>query len=368
MKYDQDKRIVMTLDAGGTNFVFSAIQAHEEIVTPITLPSNAYNLEACLNTVFNGFTQIKKKIPEEPIAISFAFPGPADYRRGIIGDTGNLTAFRGGVALGPMLEEKFKLPVFINNDGDLYAYGESIAGFLPYINDLLDKAGRPIRYKNLLGITLGTGFGGGIVRDGQLYLGDNSAACEICSIRNKLDPTMRAEEGASIRAVQGTYAKETGINFEDSPDPKEIYEIAIGKAKGNKEAAILSFRRMGEVVGDVLANAITLLDGMVVIGGGLAGAHSLFLPTIVEEMNSRFEVPGGGYISRMMIKAFNLEDDNELEEFIYGDPRVITIPDTDREIIYDPLKRIGVGITKLGTNKATSLGAYAFALDTLDNL
>jgi len=58
---------------------------------------------------------------------------------------------RGGVALGPMLEERFGIPTFINNDGDLFVYGEAIAGFLPYVNGLLEKAGSPKRYKNLFG-------------------------------------------------------------------------------------------------------------------------------------------------------------------------------------------------------------------------
>jgi glucokinase len=49
---------------------------------------------------------------------------------GIIGDLENLPTFKGGVALGPMLEEIFNIPVFINNDGDLFAYGEAIAGLL----------------------------------------------------------------------------------------------------------------------------------------------------------------------------------------------------------------------------------------------
>ena len=53
-----------------------------------------------------------KNLKTRPVAISFAFPGPADYPNGIIGNLPNLTAFRGGVALGPMLEEKFQLPVF----------------------------------------------------------------------------------------------------------------------------------------------------------------------------------------------------------------------------------------------------------------
>ena len=46
-----DNRIVMTLDAGGTNLVFSAIRGGNEIVTPITLPSCACNLEQCLSLI-----------------------------------------------------------------------------------------------------------------------------------------------------------------------------------------------------------------------------------------------------------------------------------------------------------------------------
>ncbi|MCI0513791.1 ROK family protein, partial [candidate division KSB1 bacterium] len=50
MKYAHDLRIVMTLDAGGTNFVFSAIQGNQEIISPLTLPSQSHNLDLCLKT------------------------------------------------------------------------------------------------------------------------------------------------------------------------------------------------------------------------------------------------------------------------------------------------------------------------------
>jgi len=198
MDHQNEERIVMTLDAGGTNFVFSAIQGGEEIIEPISLPSNADNLERCLNNLVQGFQKVQNRLPEKPVAISFAFPGPADYPNGIIGDLGNLPAFRGGVALGPMLQEKFKLPVFINNDGDLFAYGEAIAGFLPEVNKLLEKAGSPKRYKNLIGITLGTGFGCGIVRNGNLHIGDNSVGAEIWLIRNKIHRDCISEERSGL--------------------------------------------------------------------------------------------------------------------------------------------------------------------------
>src|ERR1700756_1649018 len=147
--YDQDPRIVMTLDAGGTSFRFSAMQGNKPVTPTFTTPSNADDLERCLQNLNEGFTVTKQKCPAPPAAISFAFPGPADYPKGIIGDLPNLPAFRGGVALGPMLVEKFGIPTFINNDGDLFTYGEAIAGFLPHVNSLLEKAGSPKRYKNL---------------------------------------------------------------------------------------------------------------------------------------------------------------------------------------------------------------------------
>jgi glucokinase len=366
MKIENDPRTVMTLDAGGTNFVFSAIRANKEIVKPITLPSQADDLAMCLNNIIEGFSLVQKALTEKPVAISFAFPGPADYPAGIIGDLGNLPAFRGGVALGPMLEDRFGLPVFINNDGDLFAYGEAISGFLPYVNEKLKAGGSAKRYKNLFGITLGTGFGGGIVRNGELFLGDNAAAGEIWVTRNKLHNRSFAEEDVSIRAVQRVYLAHSKVQHENTPTPKEIYEYANGSEAGDRAAAIRAFQEMGETIGDALANAITLIDGLVVIGGGLSAAAPLFLPRLVEEMNGTIETLDGKPVNRMEIKAYNLEDDKQMAAFVRGDQRQIAVPGSDRKIIYDPLKRIGVGLSRLGTSRAVSIGAYAFALHALD--
>jgi len=356
----------MTLDAGGTNFVFSAIRGNQEIVEEITTPSHADDLDACIASLIQGFTAVQGKLPSPAVAISFAFPGPADYPKGIIGDLGNLPAFRGGVALGPLLEQKFGLPVFINNDGDLYAYGEAIDGLLPQVNALLEKAQSPKRFKNLLGVTLGTGFGGGIVRDGELFLGDNSDAGSIWLSRNKLMPQWNIEEHASIRGVRRIYAREAGIAMEDAPSPKEMFEICGGRRAGNVNAAHRAFQEMGEAVGDALANAITLVDGIIVIGGGLAGAATYFLPYVVREMNGMFTKPDGTKFRRLASNVYNLENEAELAQFLRGSTREITVYGTDRKIKYDPEMRTGVGISKIGTSKAISIGAYAFALNALD--
>jgi glucokinase len=366
MKPSTDSRIVMTLDAGGTNFRFSAIRGNRPVTETVTMPSNGDNLDLCLANIVEGFSRISRACPKPPAAISFAFPGPADYPNGIIGDLGNLPGFRGGVALGPMLRKEFGIPVFLNNDGDLFVLGEAIAGFLPYVNNLLKKAGSPKRYQNLFGVTLGTGFGGGIVRDGQLFVGDNSMAGEVWLLRNKLDPQMNAEEGASIRAVRRAYAAKTGIPFEQAPEPRVIYEIGLGQQPGNQRAALEAFRRLGEVVGDAMAQALSLIYGLAVVGGGISGSASLFLPALVDELNGAYTGPNGHPFRRLVQVAFNLEDPAQCKKFLKGETRAIAVPGARRKMKYDPLARIGVGLSRLGTSEAVAIGAYAFALQKLD--
>jgi glucokinase len=363
MNTTSDERIVMTLDAGGTNFVFSALQKGNEIAGPVNYPSNAHDLDICLKTIVKGFEEVKSNLPVDPVAISFAFPGPADYKSGIIGDLQNLPSFRGGVALGPMLQEIFNIPVFINNDGDLFAYGEAMAGLLPEVNAQLKAQNINKQYKNLFGITLGTGFGGGIVIDNNLCDGDNSAAGEIWLMRNYHNKNWMAEEGASIRAVQRYYADKIGDTSLLSP--KDIYEIAVGKKEGLKEAAIDAYKQMAVEVGEALSNAITLIDGLIVIGGGVSGAASLLMPKIVEHMNGKIENARGEKFSRVVSKVYNLEDPVTAEAFYDYKVETVKVPFSGREVSYTPEKRIAVGLSRLGTSRAIALGAYAFALNNL---
>jgi glucokinase len=366
MNYDNDPRIVLTLDAGGTNFVFSAIQSNKEVVEPVRLPAEVQELDKSLETIAKGFRKVMDQLDEAPSAISFAFPGPADYPNGIIDNVGNLPAFAGGVPLGPWLKKEFGIPVFINNDGDLFVYGEAIAGLLPKVNKMLEEAGGPKRYKTLFGVTLGTGFGGGMVHDGELFIGDNSNATEVWLLRNKVHPDCFIEDGASIRAVRNSYAKNAGIDPADAPSPKEIEDIALEKAEGDKTAAIEAYRELGEVVGEALSTIGTLFDGIIVLGGGLAYGHKLFMPAVLETMNGSIKKYNGSALDRIVQKTYNLQDADQLIEFTKGETRQIPMPGSDEMLAYDPLKRIGIGISNLGTSEAVGIGAYAFALNELD--
>ncbi len=347
---------ILTLDVGGTNLVFSKVENGVLDNNTFTLPAESESLEAFIKKLFSGFEALLNKSENKPDAISFSFPGPADYRQGIIGDLENLPFFRGGVPLKKILENRFKIPVFINNDGDLFTLGEAMHGFLPEINIVAPKV-----YKNLLGVTLGTGFGGGIVCNGRLFTGDNSAAAEINRMSSLTDKNMSVEEVLSRRGIRFLYAQHAGLDFEKVPEPADIYRIGLGETEGDKEAARSAWKMFGEVLGDALANAVTLTDSCVVIGGGLSGAYPLFLQTAVNHMNGLLKKNDGTTVQRMEVFAYNRENEDCRKEFLTDESRSIPVLFSDETVIYRETKKIAVGISKLGTSKAVALGAYDFA-------
>ena len=355
--------IIFVLDAGGTGFNFSAVQNYKEIIEAFTIKTASDTLEEQLKKIIEGFRRTEELCGSKPAAISFCFPGPADYPNGIICDLANLPLFRGGVALKDMLENEFKVPVYINNDGDLFAYGEALGGVLPEINAMLEKAGNPKRYNNLVGLTLGTGFGGGVVLNSHLLQGDNSAGAEGWCMRNILYPQTSAEDSISIRGVRRVYAREAGIEFNEAPQPFDIYEIALGNKEGNKDAALKAWDEFATVLADIIANIATVIDGIVVLGGGLSGASKIFMPKVVELLNTAYPGLDGNKIPRMEISAYNLDDEEGQKAFTATSGKMIKVPFSDKEVWYDPSKKIGITATKLGTSSAVCIGAYAFAMN-----
>lgn len=363
--FTNDNRIVITLDAGGTNLVFGAMRGCEYITEPVTYPANAHDLDLCLDTMVRGFREVIDSLDEKPVAISFAFPGPADYPNGIIGGyLPNFPSFRDGVALGPFLQHEFGIPVFINNDGDLFAYGEALCGALPELNKRLEAAGSNKRYNNMLGYTFGTGFGVGMVVNGSLNRGDNSCVETFC-LPHKTKPGIIVEDGVAVRAIKRVYAEASG-DINHKFEPKEICEIADGRREGNVEAARRAFAEFGQTAGDAMAIAAQLVDGIIVIGGGITAARHWILPSLLSEMRSELATLSGDSVKRVQMQVFNLDDPAEFEAFAKGNTKTIAVRGTDLTVEYDDMKRIGVTFSKLGASKAISAGAYAFALSKID--
>ena len=104
----------------------------------------------------------------------------------------------------------------------------------------------------------------------------------------------------SIRAVKRVYQEHSG----DTSDltPKDIFDIAEGCRPGNRQAAITAFEELGEMAGEAIASAVTLIDGLVVIGGGLSGASKYILPALMRELSGITGMMNGNRFARLQIQ------------------------------------------------------------------
>jgi predicted NBD/HSP70 family sugar kinase len=229
----------------------------------------------------------------------------------------------------------------------------------------LETLGSAKRYKNLIGFTFGTGFGFGISVNGNMYVGDNSCS-EIFCLPHKYLQDIIVEEGVSVRAVKRVYGELTGNSTHDL-EPFDIYQIAEGIKAGEQEAAQKSFAILGEVAGNVIAICASLLDGIIVIGGGLTKAEKYFMPALLKEIRAKFSTISGEKVARVQSNVYNLQKEEEFLQFAKGDQQLLQVFGTQKKVIYDPQKRIGIAISKLGADVAISLGAYAFALQELED-
>ena len=84
------------------------------------------------------------------------------------------------------------------------------------------------------------------------------------------------------------------------------------------------------------------------------------------ELNGHLQSREGARLPRLEVRAFNLDEGTDRRAFLAHKVREVPVPGSSRTVPYDPLKRIGVGVSKLGTSRAVAIGAYAFALEQLD--
>ena len=367
--YNKDPRTVITLDAGGTHFRFSAMRGCEAVTDTFELPTHPDDLKRLLEDLRSGFQHVIDQLSEKPVAISFAFPGPADYPNGVFPSRlTNFPCFEGGVALGAYLEAQFGLPVFINNDADLFTYGEAIAGALPALNGKIREAGGVKEYRNLIGFILGTGFGIGVTSREQMYVGDNCCSEIYCS-PSLWGRTLIAEEGVSLRAVLRYYREAANdARAAEYHDSYDIYRIADGELEGNTEAARHAFSRFGEAAGYAIAQAACILDGIIVLGGGVSKAAKFYMPALLREVRAEMHTLGGSALPRVPSYIYDLGNPEEFGQFVNGQTKEIEVFGTGKRVRIDTQRRLGITLSQLGTSRATAIGAYCFALHALDEL
>jgi glucokinase len=170
----------------------------------------------------------------------------------------------------------------------------------------------------------------------------------------------------SIRALKRVYAEIVRVAPEEAPEPDVLAAIARHEQKGHNAAARESYRRFGEALGDAIANTLTLFDGLVVLGGGVSAAHDLFMPALMQELNASYQPREGTKTPRTALRAFNLEDETDRRSFLAHKTRDIAVPRSERHVTFDPMKRTGIAISKIGTSRAVAIGAHEVAVSELN--
>jgi len=118
-------------------------------------------------------------------------------------------------------------------------------------------------------------------------------------------------------------------------------------------------------LGDTVANVLTFIDGIAVIGGGITGASDLYMPAVMEELNFKYHPSNVDEMPRLVQRVFNLDDEKDRNEFYKDNSKTLNIPGTGKTISYDPLPRLAIATSSRGASESISLGAYAFALQQI---
>jgi glucokinase len=296
-----DKKWIVGVDLGGTNIVVGALPQDGnkgEVLSPLTVPTEAHRgakfvvdrIVGLIEETMNVVTTQHGGSRDDFAGVGIGSPGPLDRSTGTVINTPNL-GWR-NFPLRDLISNAVGLPATLDNDANCATYGEWWQG-----------AGRDV--DTLVGLTLGTGIGGGIVLNGEIFHGASDAAGEIghmtieangrkCKCGNYGCLEAYASGPAiALRAVEGLEAGTESLlpalvngRLEDITAATVYEAVVLGDAYANDV-----MRETAKILGAGIANMINVLNPeMVVIAGGVtrAGDH-LFSPLRAEVRRRAFK-------------------------------------------------------------------------------
>lgn len=252
---------VLGIDLGGTKIALALYDHDFQTIDARVIPTGA---DRGFDFVMKTVTQeASSMIRPDTRAIGLGVPGFIHPATGEVRSMPNIPGAE-GTKPATILSEALKLPVTIENDARCFAYAEAMLG-----------AGKG--HKVVLGVTLGTGVGGGIVIDGVLYHGANGIAGEIGhSLLKPGEPPYPTDDrrGDAEQFLSGTAM---GKRCEAASRPEDYLE---GTVCSFMQPQV--FREIAWLV----TNAVHFVDPSLVVFGGSAGrALSPHLDTVRKELS-----------------------------------------------------------------------------------
>ncbi|HEY8485275.1 MAG TPA: ROK family protein [Longimicrobiales bacterium] len=295
-----DKKWIVGVDLGGTNIVVGVLPIDGgEVLALRSLPTEAHRgakfvVDRIVSMIEDSIQEVLSKcggVREDVVGVGIGSPGPLDRRTGVVINTPNL-GWR-NFPLRDLISNAVGLPATLDNDANCATYGEWWLG-----------AGRHV--DTLVGLTLGTGIGGGIVLNGEIFHGVTDAAGEIGHMT--IDSTGRrckcgnygcleayaSGPAIAMRAIEGIEAGAESVlpelvngKLEDITAATVYEAVVLGDAYANEV-----MKETARFLGAGVANLINILNpAMIVIAGGVtrAGDH-LFVPLRAEVRRRAFRV------------------------------------------------------------------------------
>jgi len=244
---------IIGIDLGGTKISAGIVREDQLEKISSTKINEARSVEEVLQHLFDITDQL---INDSVSSIGIGVPGLVDPERGLVYDVMNIPSWK-EVALHKLMQERYNLPVYINNDANCFALGEFYFG-------------KGKGYNSVIGLTIGTGLGAGLILNKRLFAGKNFGAGEFGMI-DYLDHVY--EYYASGQYFQNVYNLDGEIVFKNAQD-------------GNEDA-LKMYEEMGMHLGNAIKTIIYALNvELIILGGSVRYAYPYFSKTMWEQIKT----------------------------------------------------------------------------------
>ncbi len=267
----------LVLDIGGSSIKYSIMTEKVEFIEKGNIPTPLDNIENFIETIGEIYDEYKERI--EGIAISM--PGIIDSKNGYA-YTGGTLEYNENKEIVKLLRKRCKIKIVIQNDGKCAALAEVWQGSLKYCNDGIV-------------IVLGTGVGGGIIKDRKIHMGKHFSAGEFSFIVSNVENANEIENlwgfKSGSKALLEPIAKVKNLNSNEIDGYKAFEYIN----NGDKEALKILDKFAYNIAIQIFNLQCAFDPEKIAIGGGISAQDILieYIKKNLDEFydNFKFNIP-----------------------------------------------------------------------------
>lgn len=246
------KKQIIGIDLGGTNIRLGLVEESKIVKMSADKISSKATQDVIISEILEAISKIFTK---DVIGIGIGVPSIVDIKNGIVYEVHNIPSWR-EVHLKRIIEDKFKVPTFVNNDVNCFVLGEKHFG-----------KGKP--YNDVIGLAMGTGLGGGVIINGKLYAGKNCGAGEF-GLMKYLDKNYEY------------YCSGQFFNFKHGVKGEDV----LSNAKNGDINSLKIFEEFGEHMGNLINSIMYALNPeIIVLGGSVSKAYSYFKNSMFKKID-----------------------------------------------------------------------------------